>query len=95
MSSVSSIELEGISNACSTNVMMNSPVTSTPAREARNSTVVSRGFSSTRFPLSILLTMTSFSFFGTFRIRFRGFSLSVFSQRTRRKVRSQRVIWYT
>src|SRR5262249_22267302 len=43
--SVSSIELEGISKACRTNVMMNRPVTSTAASEARNSTVVSRGFS--------------------------------------------------
>src|SRR5712692_9852417 len=63
MSSVSSMELEGISNACSTNVMMKRPVTSTPPREARNSTVVSRGCSS---------TMTS-SCFGTFGIRFRKF----------------------
>src|SRR6266852_4817473 len=63
MSSVSSLELEGISNACSTNVMMKRPVTSTPPREARNSTVVSRGCSS---------TMTS-SCFGTFGIRFRKF----------------------
>src|SRR5579864_1138472 len=46
MSSVFSIELEGISNACTTKVMMNKPVTSTAASEARNSTVVSFGFSS-------------------------------------------------
>src|SRR5436305_3165730 len=50
MSSVFSIELEGISKACTTNVMMNRPVTSTAASEARNSTVVSRGFSSTFGP---------------------------------------------
>src|SRR5664279_98421 len=73
MSSVSSIELDGISNACSTNVMMNRPVTSTPASEARNSTVVSCGFSSTGFPLPMT---SSFSFFGTFAIRFRGFLFS-------------------
>src|SRR5580692_457703 len=47
ISRVSSIELEGISKACTTNVMMNSPVTSTAASEERNSTVVSRGLSST------------------------------------------------
>src|SRR5437868_5534170 len=70
MRRVFSIELEGISNACSTNVMMNKPVTSTPAREARNSTVVSRGFSSTSFSLS---RTSSFSFFGTFGTHFRGF----------------------
>jgi len=46
MSRVFSIELEGISNAWTTNVMMNRPVTSTDAKDARNSTVVSRGFSS-------------------------------------------------
>jgi hypothetical protein len=46
ISSVSSIELEGISNACTTNVMMNNPVTSTAASEERNSTAVSLGFSS-------------------------------------------------
>src|SRR6266851_3786595 len=69
MSSVSSIEADGISNACSTNVIMNSPVTSTSASEARNSTVVSRGFSST-------MTSSFFFFFATFRIRFRGFFLS-------------------
>src|SRR5437868_12530450 len=42
---VFSIEAEGISNACNTKVMMKRPVTRTPAREARNSTVVSLGFS--------------------------------------------------
>src|ERR1700722_15604703 len=46
ISSVFSIELEGISKACITKVMMNSPVTSTAASEDRNSTVVSFGFSS-------------------------------------------------
>src|SRR6202044_1752017 len=40
-----SMELDGISNACTMNVIMNRPVTSTAASEARNSTVVSRGFS--------------------------------------------------
>ena len=39
ISSVFSIELDGISNACTTKVMMNSPVTSTAASEERNSTV--------------------------------------------------------
>src|SRR5215467_6305934 len=46
MSSVFSMELEGISKACTTKVMMNSPVTRTAASEARNSTVVSFCFSS-------------------------------------------------
>src|ERR1700683_161161 len=73
MSRVSSMELEGISNACRINVMMNRPVTSTPASEARNSTVVSWGFSSTVCSSSFLLTKTAFSFFGTVAIRFRGF----------------------
>jgi hypothetical protein len=51
---VFSIELEGISNACTTKVMMNNPVTSTAASDDRNSTVVSRGFSSTSiFSLAI------------------------------------------
>src|SRR5713101_2874901 len=72
MSSVSSIEADGISNACSTNVIMNSPVTSTSASEARNSTVVSRGFSST-------MTSSFFFFFPTFPIRLRGFFLTSFS----------------
>src|SRR5947209_3543720 len=49
MSRVFSIELDGISNACTTKVMMNKPVTNTAARDARNSTVVSFGFSSTAF----------------------------------------------
>src|SRR5208283_192458 len=44
MSSVFSIELDGISNACRANVMMNSPVTITMAMEAMNSGVVSLGF---------------------------------------------------
>src|SRR3984893_1687853 len=48
------MELDGISKACRTKVMMNSPVTSTAASEARNSTVVSRGFSSGLF--SFLVT---------------------------------------
>src|ERR1700674_3654171 len=63
------MELEGISKACNTNVMINRPVTSTAASDARNSTVVSRGFSSTGF----LLSTISFSFFGKFGIRFRRF----------------------
>src|SRR5579864_5540197 len=45
ISSVFSIEAEGISNACRIKVIMKRPVTSTPASEARNSTVVSLGFS--------------------------------------------------
>src|SRR5215472_12709605 len=45
MSSVFSMEDDGISNACTMKVIMNNPVTSTPASDARNSTVVSRGFS--------------------------------------------------
>src|SRR5437667_11947428 len=52
------MEAEGISNACRMNVMMNSPVTKTPASDARNSTVVSRGFSS-------FLSLFGTSFFGT------------------------------
>src|SRR5208282_3364414 len=60
LSRVFSIELEGISNACTTNVMMNNPVTSTAASEERNSTVVSRGFSSTSTSFFALL-----SFFAT------------------------------
>src|ERR1035438_2596023 len=59
------MELEGISKACRINVMMNKPVTRTPAREARNSTVVSLGFSS---------STTIFSFLDTFGIRFRRIS---------------------
>jgi hypothetical protein len=43
------MELEGISNACTMKVMMKRPVTSTAASEARNSTVVSRGFSGSVF----------------------------------------------
>src|SRR5579863_161607 len=49
MSSVFSIELDGISNACITKVMIKSPVTSTAASEARNSTGVSCGFCSSAF----------------------------------------------
>src|SRR5271167_4933932 len=49
ISRVFSMELEGISKACTMKVMMNRPVTSTAAREARNSTVVSRGFSACVF----------------------------------------------
>src|SRR5882724_6177718 len=64
------MELEGISNACKTNVMMNRPVTSTPASEARNSTVVSLGFS---------FTTSSVSFFATFAIRFKDLLLIVSS----------------
>src|SRR3954471_6204285 len=63
ISSVFSIELEGISNACTMKVMMNNPVTNTPAREARNSTVVSRGFSScffSSFFLSVFGNLFSF-----------------------------------
>jgi hypothetical protein len=41
--------------------MMKRPVTRTPASEARNSTVVSRGFSST----GVSSTTTAVSFFGT------------------------------
>src|SRR5262249_62288475 len=50
------MDAEGISNACRTNVMMNRPVTNTPASEARNSTVVSRGFSSLSLSLSLSLS---------------------------------------
>src|SRR5580692_8839947 len=53
ISRVFSIELEGISKACTMKVIMNRPVTSTAARDARNSTVVSRGFSAC---MSSLLT---------------------------------------
>ena len=49
MSRVFSIELDGISNACMTKVMMKSPVTSTADSEERNSTVVSFGFSPAPF----------------------------------------------
>src|SRR5580704_1523983 len=63
ISSVFSIELEGISKACRTNVMMNSPVTRTAASEVRNSTVVSRGFSSC---LSSFLANRSFLANGSF-----------------------------
>src|SRR5436305_9479945 len=49
MSSVFSIELEGISKACTTNVMMNRPVTRTAQSEARYSAVVSFGLSSADF----------------------------------------------
>ncbi len=45
ISSVFSIELDGMVNACSVKVMMKSPVTSTTAMEAMNSGVVSLGFS--------------------------------------------------
>src|SRR5271166_3829409 len=62
ISSVFSIELEGISNACTTNVMMNRPVTSTAASEERNSTVVSFGFS-----FSTLFSGLS-SFFATLNV---------------------------
>src|SRR6202521_2243708 len=58
------MELEGISKACNTNVMINRPVTSTAASDARNSTVVSPGFSSAGF----LLSTISFSLFGKFGI---------------------------
>src|SRR5271157_4571751 len=44
MSSVFSIELDGISKACSAKVMMNRPVTIMMAIEAMNSEVVSFGF---------------------------------------------------
>src|SRR5271157_6148073 len=44
MSSVFSIELDGISKACSAKVMMNRPVTIMMAIEAMNSDVVSFGF---------------------------------------------------
>src|SRR5579871_6178351 len=57
ISSVFSIELDGISNACTTKVMMKSPVTRTAASEARNSTVVSLCFSSGAL-------LASSSFFG-------------------------------
>src|ERR1700687_3111249 len=57
MSSVFSMELDGISKACSTKVMMNRPVTSTAANEARNSTVVSRGFSSLTLSFSFLANL--------------------------------------
>src|ERR1700692_888507 len=60
ISSVFSMELDGISNACTTNVMMNSPVTNTAASDERNSTVDSLGFSSAR------LSSTTTSFFGDF-----------------------------
>src|SRR3984885_14371419 len=49
ISRVFSIELEGISNACTTKVMMNNPFIRTAASDDRNSTVVSRGFSSSSF----------------------------------------------
>src|ERR1700675_2648824 len=45
-SRVFSIELEGIANACTMKVMMKRPVASTPAREARNSTLLSFGLAS-------------------------------------------------
>src|SRR5258707_2244638 len=63
ISRVFSIELEGISNACTTKVMMNNPVNSTAASDARNSTVVSRGFSSTSS--FTWLSLTWLSFFAT------------------------------
>src|SRR6202041_1255815 len=46
ISRVFSIELEGISNACTTKGMMNNPVTRPAASDDRNSTLLSRGFSS-------------------------------------------------
>src|SRR5690242_18704900 len=54
--SVFSMDDEGISNAWKMNVIMKRPVTSTPASEARNSTVVSRGFSSSTLSLSFFFT---------------------------------------
>src|SRR5271166_3659877 len=65
ISSVFSIELEGISNACTTKVMMNSPVTSTAARDARNSTVVSFGFSSATTLSSTFSFLATFISFGS------------------------------
>jgi hypothetical protein len=50
------MELEGISNACRMNVIMNNPVTSTPAKEAKNSTVVSRGLASRAVSFSFVIT---------------------------------------
>src|SRR6202049_776714 len=60
ISSVFSMELDGISNACTTNVMMNSPVTNTAASDERNSTVDSLGFS------SATLSSNAISFFADF-----------------------------
>src|SRR5690242_7781675 len=54
--SVFSMDDEGISNAWKMNVIMKRPVTSTPASEARNSTVVSRGFSSSSLSFSFFFT---------------------------------------
>src|SRR5581483_916730 len=59
MSSVCSIELDGISNACTINVIMNSPVTSTEASDARNSTVLSRGFSCRSFFATVSFSFVS------------------------------------
>ncbi len=71
MSNVSTIDAEGISNAWNTNVMMKRPVTSTPASEARNSTVVSRGFSSGSFSCSFLANRPlSGNYRTTRRVRF-------------------------
>ena len=73
ISRVFSIELDGISNACTTNVMMNNPVTSTAASDARNSTVVSLGFSSASLSFDFsaadsfaFATATLFSTFDSF-----------------------------
>src|SRR5450755_3555382 len=55
-SRVFSIEEEGIANACIVKVIMNNPVTRITAREARNSTGVSRAGSSF-FSISFLLTL--------------------------------------
>src|SRR3954453_15866038 len=77
MSSVSSIEDEGISNACTMNVMMNRPVTSTDAMEAMNSAVVSLGFSGA----------ASFAFFS----RLPTPVLSARDQSTMRSMRRQRI----
>src|ERR1039457_6454187 len=62
ISSVFSIELDGISNACTTNVMMNNPVPNTAASDERNSTVDSLGFSSA----TLSSTTTDTSFFADF-----------------------------
>ena len=66
MSSVFSIELDGISNACTTNVMMNNPVTNTAASDERNSTVDSLGFSSAKSSTRTV----SLSFFANFAVFF-------------------------
>ena len=83
------MELEGISNACRINVIIKSPVTSTPASDARNSTVVSLGLS-----FGVLLSMLSF--FANLMVRSDKFQLRGpdwdMNQFTSRKVRFQRVI---